>query len=430
MSGTGPSVITYSYTANSGSFGRSATAFIDFGNSASALFSLNQQGVPKVPVVLSPASDTVPMAGVVARSISVSADARASWSAQSSTPELTILSGTSGSGNGTITYSVSPAPNNLSQTHWLYIEDQVMRVDQGGPTTVETGASTGSGTSKTFTFRFTHPNGAASLDVVNALINTALDGNNACYLAYSRPNRVLYLVNDGGPGSGLSAGLPLGATGSVSNSQCTVFSEGSSASESGQQLTLNVNIRFEPAFAGAKVVYLAARDATGGNSGWFTQGVWNVPGAPISYPRLASFTAPLNFQFGSDIKPVLVFEDQSDANNLETVWALVNTAVDGRVACYVAYHVPSNRLYLVPDNGDGSQAISRPWTYPDFEPLENSQCRITPNAEVVKSGNRLYLPLALYFKRGFFGPRAIWTAAQTLSGKVSPWTVSSSVSIR
>ena len=44
--------------------------------------------------------------------------------------------------------------------------------------------------------------GFGQLGVVNALINSYLDGNAACYIAFSQPLNVLYLVNDGGPGSG------------------------------------------------------------------------------------------------------------------------------------------------------------------------------------------------------------------------------------
>src|SRR5262245_56290811 len=52
--------------------------------------------------------------------------------------------------------------------------------------------------SQTYTFTFSDPNGYQDLSVVNVLINRFLDGRNGCYLAYSRPNNVLYLVNDSG----------------------------------------------------------------------------------------------------------------------------------------------------------------------------------------------------------------------------------------
>ena len=59
----------------------------------------------------------------------------------------------------------------------------------------------------------------------NVLINNALDGRYACYLAYVPSGNVLYLVND--PGTALLPGLVLNGSGTVNNSQCTVNAAGS-----------------------------------------------------------------------------------------------------------------------------------------------------------------------------------------------------------
>ena len=133
----------------------------------------------------------------------------------------------------------------------------------------------GAGSAGAFTFTFNDTKGYQDLGVVNILINSFLDGRQACYLAYSRPAGVLYVVSDAG--GGLSAPLTLGASGSVSNSQCTVNSAGSSANGSGNTLTLTLNLTFGSAFNGNRVVYLAARDSTEANtSGWQSMGSWTV----------------------------------------------------------------------------------------------------------------------------------------------------------
>jgi hypothetical protein len=63
----------------------------------------------------------------------------------------------------------------------------------------------------------------------------------------------------------------------VSNSQCTVNSAGSSATISGNNLILTLNITFTPAFNGNRVIYAAARDsADANNSGWQAMGTWAV----------------------------------------------------------------------------------------------------------------------------------------------------------
>ena len=98
----------------------------------------------------------------------------------------------------------------------------------------------GSGTGGTFTFTFTDTNGANDLGVMNILVNDWLDGRHACYLAYARGNNTLYLMNDNG--DALLPGKVLNGSGSLGNSQCTVNGVGSSATPSGNTLTLTLNM--------------------------------------------------------------------------------------------------------------------------------------------------------------------------------------------
>src|SRR5437016_4888683 len=78
-----------------------------------------------------------------------------------------------------------------------------------------------SGSSQLLTATFNAPGGYQSLDVVNLLINTYLDGRTACYLAYSRPQNALYIVADNGDATRIS-GKVMDGVGTVGNSQCTV----------------------------------------------------------------------------------------------------------------------------------------------------------------------------------------------------------------
>ena len=117
------------------------------------------------------------------------------------------------------------------------------------------------------TFTFNDSNGAADLGVVNILINDALNGNNACYLAFVRSANQLYLVNDSG--TALLSPLTLNGSGTLGNSQCTVTGAGSTAGTNGNTLTLVLNMSFPSSFAGNRIIYMAAR-SNGDvlNSGW------------------------------------------------------------------------------------------------------------------------------------------------------------------
>jgi hypothetical protein len=276
-----------------------------------------------------------------------------------------------------------------------------------------------SGTSPTVAFTFTHPGGAAQLGVVNALINTALDGNRACYIAYSRPLNVLYLVNDSGPASGLSPGLSPGGAGSASNSQCTINASDIAVLEQGNSLTLTFRPNFTGLFRGARNIYLAARSLTGENSGWSLASSLDAGPEPVpSYPRAASVTPDAGTT--ADDLVTATYEHSAPATNIQTTWLLINSAVDGRQACYVAYYRPSDTLYLVPDNGDGAAAASMALT--GGGTLENSQCLIrSEGSSATAAGNLLTLRLNVTMKAPFAGPRGIWGAAQSAQGVTAGW---------
>jgi len=190
-----------------------------------------------------------------------------------------------------------------------------------------------SGSSQILTVTYNAPGGYQTLDVVNALINTALDGRQACYLAYSRPSNALYIVADNGDATQIS-GKVMDGTGTVGNSQCTVALAGSLATGNGNTFTLVLNLSFSASFTGHKVVYAAACDLDGNNSGWQTMGVHAVPPLPATFPNPTG----LSPSWGNTLAQTITFsyQDQSSATNLQTVWALINTAIDGREACYVA----------------------------------------------------------------------------------------------
>ncbi len=275
-----------------------------------------------------------------------------------------------------------------------------------------------SGATQQYTVQFSHANGYQSLGVVNLLINNFLDGRQACYLAYSVSANVLYIVPDNGDGAQIS-GKVMNGTGTIANSQCSVNLVSSTAIGSGNVLTLNLTMSFFPSFGGNKVFYMAARDTGTGNSGWLTMGTHGVPPLPSTLPNPAGMS-PSSGNTTSQAFTI-TFQDATSATNLQTGWMLVNTAIDGRGACYVAYYRPGNQIYLYPDNGDGSQAMSA--TLTGTNSVSNSQCTISAlGSSVVVSGGQLQVTLNVTFKSAFTGRKGVWMAVQTTGGaQTSAW---------
>jgi hypothetical protein len=276
------------------------------------------------------------------------------------------------------------------------------------PAVVSLSPTVSTGASQSFIFQFSDTAGWQSLSVVNVLINNSLDGRQACYLAYSAPNNVLYLVPDNG--SGLLPGMLLNGGGSIANSQCSVSGAGSSASGSGNTLTLTLAITFTTSFAGNQVVYMAARDAIN-NSGWQTSGIHAVPPLPVSIVTMspssgAASTASLTLTY--------------QGTGLQTMWALINTALDGRSACYIAYYAPGNQVFLFPDNGSGLQAASM--TVGGSSAVTNSQCTVYgQGSSATQTASQTTVTLNVAFKPAFAGSKIAWLASQTLAGSTSPW---------
>ena len=266
--------------------------------------------------------------------------------------------------------------------------------------------ASGAGASATITFAFADPDGWQDLDVVNILINNFLDGRQACYLAYSRPSNVLYLVTDAG--GGLLPGLVLNGSGSTANSQCTVQGVGSSATGSGTTLTLTLNLSFAATFGGNRIQYLAARDLAGNNSGWQALGVWQAPGGASTSPAVVS----QNPARGSAANQTFTFtfSDSGGWQNLGVINVLVNNFLDGRQACYLAYSRQYNVLYLVDDPGSG---LLPGLVLNGTGSISNSQCTVFgAGSSISGSGNSLALTLNIQFRSSFAGNRVFYLAAR------------------
>lgn len=276
--------------------------------------------------------------------------------------------------------------------------------------------ASGSGLSSTFAITFSDSAGYTNLDVVNVLINPFLDGRSSCYVAYSRPANTLYLVTD--DGGGLLPGLTLNGSGSVSNNACTILGNGTSASGSGNLLTLNLAISFNQAtYVGDKVVYAAARDLTGGNSGWQQMGVWRVPA--VSDSATVSALTPSSGS-GSTATYTITFHDPSGASVIANTQLLINADLNAGSACYLGYVRSSNLLYLVNDTNSGLLGPVVPNS--GSGSAQNSQCVLNGvGTTMTQAGTDLTLSINLTFKAGFTGRKILYAAFQDSNSVNTGW---------
>ena len=250
--------------------------------------------------------------------------------------------------------------------------------------------------------------------MVDILINSALDGRNACYVAYSRTSNLLYLVGD--DGSTLSTGYAPGTSQTLSNSQCSINFGSSSVSGSGNVLTLAVATTFSSSFNGNKVIYVAGRDAASSNSGWQPLGTWAVPTIASSSPAVVSLSPTNSTNLNQTF--TAVGTDSGGYGAITVVDLLINNALTGVNACYIAYSQTANAFYLVGDDGSTLSTGYAPGT---SQTLSNTQCSINVGSSSVSGGgNNLTVAVAVTFFPGFQGNDVAYVAVRD-SGGNSDW---------
>jgi len=290
----------------------------------------------------------------------------------------------------------------------------------------------GSGTAGTFTFTFSDTGGFTSFTVLDVLINSALDGRKACYVAFVPSGASAgstYLVDNAGDAGGPYSGMTLPGTQSVSNGQCTISGAGSAVSSSGNSVMLTLAIAFAPAFAGNQVIYMSAQDASS-NSGWQALGTWNVPGSTPAGPWVGGMSPGHSTSLTQTY--TFTFTDTNGWQDITVANILVNSAIDGRQACYIAF-VPSGAasglVYLVDDAGDAGGPYSG-MVLPGSGSVSNSQCTIGgAGSQVSGSGNTLTVTLAITFTQSFDGNQVFFLAARNNNGQNSNWQAAGTVSV-
>ena len=149
----------------------------------------------------------------------------------------------------------------------------------------------GTGARQTFTVQFSDTAGASDLSTAWVWFSSSptlgVGAGSSCLVSYDRAANTLSLWNDAGDNS---IAAIIGSRGTLSNSQCFVALEASTAQSIGNVLTLNLAMTFVPAFStgiggdalnGTKTIYVAAANAAGW-TGWQTRGTWTVPTAATS----------------------------------------------------------------------------------------------------------------------------------------------------
>ena len=125
-SGTGPATVTYAVLLNAESAPRTKTLTV-----ATKTYTINQEGRSPCLYSISPEQQRFDDEGGTG-TVQVSTDAVCAWSAKSTVPWLTITSGGSGRGPGTVTYKADPNNATELRSGTLTVATRTLTVNQDG----------------------------------------------------------------------------------------------------------------------------------------------------------------------------------------------------------------------------------------------------------------------------------------------------------
>lgn len=211
-------------------------------------------------------------------SIAVTAPNTCAWTATSSDTWLSVTGGASGTGNGTVSYSIAAnGAGAQSRNAFLVIQRQTVAVTQSvivnvAPTVNFVTPSSFTGASGTVTINYSDANGASDIRLVQARF---ANSGGSCTISGDPTNQNLSLLAD--DGTTILGPVALSSTATVENSFCRVHANGSSISLGVTAVAFAVTLDFKAISGGTAIISGAATDAAGAGGSFQSLGSATIP---------------------------------------------------------------------------------------------------------------------------------------------------------
>ncbi len=193
-------------------------------------------------------------------SITVTAPGNCSWQASTAASWISFSGVTSGSGNGSVPFTLSNNTGHDQRNSYITIQRQSTAIVQKGTGTFISNLNPvfQSGASKTISVTFEDP--AGTNDIQNAQIY--IQDYTSCEVYMSQnTSTVAFFIFDNSTGAFTSSLLP-GQNATISNANCSLTGIGTTVTRVGNQLQLALNMGFTNAFLGSHRVSAAVTDGT------------------------------------------------------------------------------------------------------------------------------------------------------------------------
>jgi len=270
-SGNGNGTVNYTVAANSSASSQSGTLTI-----AGQTFTVTQAGATACGYAIAPTSASAPAGGTTG-SVTVTAPTGCTWTATSNASWTTITSGSSGSGNGTVNYTVAANTSANPQTGTLTIAGQTFTVTQAAAATLNVSPGT---------LSFTAQRGGAN-PAVQGLQVTASDASSIPWTATSSAAWLSVAPASGNTPANVSVSVNITGLAAGNYTAQVSFASGGSTPAT---VSVSLNVSETPAVIGASPASLQFATSAGINPASQNLTVSNLGGGTLSWLATVGYT--------------------------------------------------------------------------------------------------------------------------------------------
>jgi|GEM_PF-2092949 len=373
-------------------------------------------------------------AGQETGTVGFSALAGCAWSATASDAWITLNPPVSGTGSGSVSYTVAANTTSQPRTGTIIIGGATFTITQAGlpprAPSVQVNPAYGSGPTVNLGIRATDPDGYFDLATVSFNITDRAGLAGGCAVEYDVSAGTIRLADDAG---NWSAARPSWAALTMSNSQCALkqISPLGFVTDEGGMLDLGVEARLLTTETRQLKIMASVTDKAGLSTGWVQLGTWLAePNIAPSQPAVS----PLN---GTGLRRVFT-ATVADANGAGDIYSIEVRfrSASGAVCAARAFLPLADALFRPPmrlELNSGSGWFSTSEHSP--VPLETANCTLDPlTAEPRWWLNTASVRFPLTFKQPLFGPMDVSITATdnfgaVLSSAVGTWTAAASMDV-
>jgi hypothetical protein len=275
--------------------------------------------------------------------------------------------------------------------------------------------SSGAGTEVAFTTTYSDANGWQNIRYVHLLINTAISGTNCFYGYYNQNTNRLYIRNDAN--TAWLGGYAPGSNYTIENSYVKLACSKTTATGSGNVLTVKWYITFKPKFRGSKYAYLYVRDDANAYSGWVRKGSWTITNQA---PTIGTLTPSSGTGYtNTETLFTATLSDPNGWEDIQYTYFLINTAISGTNCFYGYYNQNTNKLYIRNNGNSGWLGGYAPGT---SYIIENSYAKLNcATTTVLGSGNTMTVKWAITFKSTFTGAKKTYLYVRDDANAYQGW---------